>query len=240
MNAPAFHLEQRQPAGASAPFRLDDADAVPLPALAAQRLQLRRGEHLFQMQQAVRDRLYRIRSGQIKLYQLAPDGRQRIIDFLRDGDWLGADAIGQHEQHACALALGDCDIDAVPYSQLAALLDRQPHSADAFNHMLSRQIARQQQASVMLRVATAGQRIAYFLLQWAGPAAQAGVPAATPLPMSRLDIGDYLGLTPATVSRVMSDFRRRGWLDVQQRCYTLPQRHALELAAAGMSYANPR
>lgn len=202
-------------------------------------LQLARGEHLFHMRHAAEGYVYFIRSGHIKQYQLSPGGTQHVIDFLHDGAWLSVETIGHHDQHGCAVALTACEIDAMPYHKLAALLERQPHRAAAFSHMLSRAIVRQQQASSMLRVATACQRVALFLLQCSGPAIPGGDWAGAPLPMSRQDIGDYLGLTPSTVSRVLSDFRRRGWLVLQQRGAALLLRPALEQAATGTARAAP-
>jgi CRP-like cAMP-binding protein len=117
---------------------------------------------------------------------------------------------------------------------LIALLDRQPRSAEAFGQLLSGTIARHQQHAAMLRSTTAVQRVAQFLLHRLEQAH--GVARAT-LPMSRQDIADYLGLTSSTVSRCLSALRRRGWLAMGQRAYTLPGLHNVAKVAAGTPLA---
>ena len=198
-------------------------------------LALARGEHLFQMHDAANGELYYVRSGHIKLYQQCPDGVERIIDFVQPGDWLGVDTIGEPERHASALALTDCELDLVPYRQLAELMDREPYSCDLFSAMLSREIERQQIAAATLRSAGACQRIVLFLLQRAGKApADPSEENHAALPMSRQEISDYLGLTPATVSRTLSLLKRNGWISLGQRGFVVQSREALEQLAAGM------
>ena len=56
---------------------------------------------------------------------------------------------------------------------------------------------------------TSQERVAAFLLEMNGRMKEPGCMA---LPMSRRDIADYLGLTIETVSRALSEFKRRGYL----------------------------
>jgi CRP-like cAMP-binding protein len=193
------------------------------------------GEHLFRVSDEVDQQLHIIRSGDIKLYQHGRDGGQHIIEFLGPGAWVGLESLNEDHRHAGAVALTPCEVMAVPYPMLTALLDRQPRSAEAFGQLLSSTIARHQQHAAMLRSTSAVQRVAQFLLQRLEQAAH-GVTRAS-LPMSRQDIADYLGLTSSTVSRCLSALRRRGWLSMGQRAFSLPCRSAVEQVAAGMPLA---
>lgn len=197
-------------------------------------IQLHSGEHLFRVSDQADQHLHIIRTGDIKLYQHGRDGSQHIIEFLGPGAWLGLESLNEQQRHAGALALTDCQIATVPYTSLTALLDRQPRSAEAFGQLLSQTIARHQQHAAMLRSTSAVQRVAQFLLH---RLAQAHGMARATLPMSRQDIADYLGLTSSTVSRCLSAMRRRGWLAMGQRAYSLPGLQDVELVAAGTPLA---
>ncbi|WP_432378069.1 Crp/Fnr family transcriptional regulator [Duganella sp. P38] len=221
---------------------LDEAADGSLPAqqpcLERRCVQLHGGDHLFRVSDQVDQHLHIIRSGDVKLYQHGRDGGQHIIEFLGPGAWIGLESLNEDQRHAGAVALTECEITSVPYAMLTALLDRQPRSADAFGQLLSGAIARHQQHAAMLRSTSAVQRVAQFLLQRLEQAQgfAHGLARAT-LPMSRQDIADYLGLTSSTVSRCLSAMRRRGWLSMGQRAYTLPGRADVELVAAGAPLA---
>jgi CRP/FNR family transcriptional regulator len=76
---------------------------------------------------------------------------------------------------------------------------------------------------------TAVERVASFLLAWAERMAlcPAGIPAqkmTVDLPMSRMDLADYLGVTMETVSRALSQLKKRGLIE-------LPHIHEVVLLA---------
>jgi len=61
----------------------------------------------------------------------------------------------------------------------------------------------------MLGRQTAHERLAWFLLR---VKERSGCGAEIDMPMSRMDMADYLGLTIETVSRSMSEFKRRQYI----------------------------
>jgi len=59
--------------------------------------------------------------------------------------------------------------------------------------------------------------------------------------MSRVDIADYLGLTTETVSRVLTEFRRRGLIGyASARDMVLRDRRALSALADGHETSSER
>jgi CRP/FNR family nitrogen fixation transcriptional regulator len=76
--------------------------------------------------------------------------------------------------------------------------------------MTSRNLEHAENHMLLLGRKTALEKVTAFLVEMDKRLTAAGVMA---LPMSRQDIGDYLGLTIETVSRVLSNLRGAGVLD---------------------------
>jgi CRP/FNR family transcriptional regulator len=83
---------------------------------------------------------------------------------------------------------------------------------------------------LMLGSMSAEQRLAAFLLSLSFRYKRLGyAPTRFTLRMTREEIGNYLGLTLETVSRVFSRFQREGLLRVQQREIELTNAGALRV-----------
>jgi CRP/FNR family transcriptional regulator len=68
---------------------------------------------------------------------------------------------------------------------------------------------------VLLGRRSAEEKVATFLVSWRDRLARQNAPSATlPLPMSRQDIADYLGLTIETVSRTFTKLERDGVIEI--------------------------
>ena len=144
--------------------------------------------------------LYQIEYGTVCVYRLTTDGRRQICSFYLPGDFFGFEADGHHQFFAQAVCSS------------ALRVYRLAQGGEAPNEVLPlalRALVRAQEHLLVVGRQNASERLAAFLLDMAER--QGGV-TQIELAMSRTDIGDYLGLTIETVSRIFSKFRKKGYL----------------------------
>jgi CRP/FNR family transcriptional regulator len=153
--------------------------------------------------------VFSITSGSMKIYKLLPDGRRQIIGFLFAGDFLGLASKGGYAYSAESLSY--VTLCRFPRKQLEELLARFPKMERRLLGMASHELAVAQEQMLLLGRKTAREKIASFLLMLSQRATRRGL-ADNPisLPMSRTDIGDYLGLTTETVSRTFTQLKAAG------------------------------
>ena len=153
------------------------------------------------------DAVYNITSGSVRLVKLLPDGRRQIVGFALPGDFLGL-SMGERNGFS-AEALSATATCQFPRRDFSALLDAKPHLLRRLHSMASHELSLAQDQMVILGRRTAEEKVAAFLLglrkRWARID---GSTVRAPLPMSRQDIGDFLGLTVETVSRMMTKLAR--------------------------------
>jgi CRP/FNR family transcriptional regulator, nitrogen fixation regulation protein len=142
--------------------------------------------------------LYRIEFGAVRIYRLLADGRRQISAFHVAGEVFGFEASERHGFFAEAIAT--CGIRSY----------RLPPEEDVARELLPialQALVRAQEHMLVIGRQSAIERVAAFLIEMMER--QGGL-SQIDLPMSRTDIGDYLGLTIETVSRAFSRFRESG------------------------------
>jgi CRP/FNR family nitrogen fixation transcriptional regulator len=144
------------------------------------------------------DRLYRVEFGAVRIYRLLADGRRQISAFYLPGEVFGFEADGSHHFFAEAV----CATGLRSFARASG--DEAPRE---YLDMALRCLVRAQEHLLVVGRQNAVERIAAFLLDMADR--QGGLEQFD-LAMSRSDIGDYLGLTIETVSRVLSKLRAQG------------------------------
>lgn len=149
--------------------------------------------------------------GAAKLLRTLPDGRQQIIGFRFPGDLIGFTA---RERYPCdAELVCEATVCRVDRGKLEAM----SRNCSGITHRLLELCAEdlataQEQLAAMARRSAEG-RVAAFLLMLRDAARRnGGTGTDLALPMTRADVGDYLGLTIESVSRVFAAFRRGGLL----------------------------
>lgn len=176
---------------------------------------LRRGELLYQRGDEFKS-LYAVRAGSIKLYSVDEDGEEQVIAFYLPGEILGLDAIDTEEHQTYAVALETSSVCELPYSQTEELAREVPNLQVHVYRMLSREIRLDQELQLLLTKRTAEERIGAFLLNLSIRYEQRQLsPSRFRLPMSRSDIGSYLGLAVETVSRVFTKLQTQDIVKVE-------------------------
>lgn len=164
-------------------------------------------------------RLYELVKGSVMLYKLLPDGRRQVVEVLRPGDIFGL--AGGEENDCTAETLTDAEVQEIDL--------RHVEKSDELQRTLTRCLTNQMRVlhehAVLLGRKSAVERVASFLMHLVpdrggagciGPVADADDGFDLQLHMTRQEIADYLGLTIETVSRVVSDLKRRGVIRVDK------------------------
>jgi CRP/FNR family transcriptional regulator, nitrogen fixation regulation protein len=143
--------------------------------------------------------LYKVVEGAVRTCKILSDGRRHIAGFYLSGDFFGLEM--GHEHTLSSEAITQSRVLIIKRDVLAVLAKHDPEIARQLLKLTGDELNRVQ-AHVTLLIQSASERVAGFLLEMASRTRTTELE----LPMSRQDIGDYLGLTIETVSRVLGDF----------------------------------
>lgn len=180
--------------------------------------------------------VFEVVEGIVCLYRILPDGTRHILSFRFPGETVGLCSPSTYAYNA--QAVGDVSVRRIPVSGVERMLDERPEFARQLLRMATSELNDARQHLMCLAAKSAESKIADFLLMLA----QRGKVDATAdketievnLPMTRTDIGDYLGLTIETVSRTLSKLRRSGIIDLPRASRVVVKRlDRLEEMAAG-------
>jgi CRP-like cAMP-binding protein len=162
--------------------------------------------------------LFQVGEGIVMLYQLLPDGRRQVVEFLQAGDVFGFSAAPVRDCTAETLVATCC----TAFERSA--VERSPALTQKLSASVFSQLCRLHEHVMLLGRKSAPERIASFLMRCIPgrgrgkcPGPPAGDDSArVPLAMTRLEIADFLGLTIETVSRILTRLKRRGILSIKR------------------------
>ncbi len=195
----------------------DDAGAtdgsadVPFPARRGS--QLEDGVTLF-LEGERASAVYMVMSGCLMLRQSNIDGTERVVGFRLPGELVGMDSWirGEHSYSARAAGMvGICRLHLPPAGSGGA-------SRSLLDRLLLKCALQMERNAPPWPGLPAIERVATFIEDFAARARVKGS-ASSPikLPMTRADIGSYLGLAEETVVRALTQLRKRRLLRVRAR-----------------------
>jgi CRP/FNR family transcriptional regulator, anaerobic regulatory protein len=153
--------------------------------------------------------VFEVISGALRTVRILSDGRRVITGFLFPGDVVAASLKDRYPTTVEAIA--PTQVRRLGRRRFEEIVDRHPALRPLLLDRLCDEMTAAQAQLVLLACKTAEERVASFLLSLArrdNEPPHAGQQVA--LPMTRLDIADFLGLTIETVSRIMTRLASRG------------------------------
>lgn len=188
------------------PANLTARESAQFDARVKHRLPLKRNEYLHHAGAALTS-LYVINSGFLMTRVTDNNGREQITGFSMAGELVGLDAIGAGKHQCETAALEDSHLCGMTFADFEQLTRDIPELQRHFHRAMGAEITRDYGLMLLLGSLCAEERVALFVLNLSTRFAARGYSEMHfRLPMSRQEIGNYLGLKLETVSRVFSRF----------------------------------
>jgi len=203
------------------PIALETGDVDRLDELVSRGQPLHRGDHAYEAG-SVSSSVFAVRSGSIKTYRVTAEGEEQITGFHLPGELFGLSGIAAGEHQNNAIALETSAICEIPFAGIEALSRDIPSLQRHLFQLMSLTIRDDQQLMLLLSKRSAEERIASLLLGLSSRMRRRRLSGREfRLPMTRGDIGNYLGLVVETVSRVFTRLQKQGVIAVDGKEVTL-------------------
>lgn len=190
------------------PFSLSDQELNNLDQIIDRKKPYQKNQALIQAGQSLHS-LYAVRSGSFKSYVVSEDGEQQITVFHLPGDLIGFDALSEQNHQSFTVALETSMVCEIPFNTLDSLSATIPKLRQQVMRLMSKEIRSEQGMRLLINNRSAEQRVAFFLHSLAERFGARGLSRKQyRLSMTRGDIGNYLGLTIETISRIFTRFQQ--------------------------------
>ena len=165
---------------------------------------------------------YYLKSGKVKSFLQSEDGGERVLNIYRAGNLFGeASFFDELPRVSSAIALSSCEIVPIDRELVTQEFARNPELALAMMQYLARTVRLLSGQVDQMAFRPARWRVANYLLTLS--------PGSGPVSCTQEDIAAAVSASRVTVSRVLNEFARRGWIALGYRTITLLQSEQLKL-----------
>jgi CRP/FNR family transcriptional regulator, anaerobic regulatory protein len=156
-------------------------------------------------------------SGVVKLTKILSDGRQQIVGLQFAPDFIGRPF--KRENLVDAEAATAISVCSFPKSTIERLIKDSPQLEHRLHEQALKELDEARDWMLTLGRKTAAEKVASFLYYVASHIDPEQIihqgPVRFDLPLTRAEIGDFLGLTIETVSRQFSKLRKDGVIEIE-------------------------
>lgn len=193
-----------------------DAPALAAVRAGTRRVRLAPGERLFEMGQRA-DRFWLVRDGRIKLYRIAPNGSEKVVEVVGPGQTF-AEAVmflTLREYPVHSEALTEAEVLGFEADRFLAVLRGSPEACLRVLGGLSLRLRRRIDEIEALSLQNSTLRVITWLLQHLPSDSGAGDGHVIRLDVQKKVLASRLSLQPETLSRVLHGLADRGVIAVE-------------------------
>jgi len=175
--------------------------------------------------------LFIVQSGAVKIFKLAPSGREQLLGVERAGNSIAELPVFDGGSYpASSLAVEESDLLFVKKEDFQALCLEHPEVALKVLRVVGRRLRGLVGIIEDLSFTTVRQRLIAYLLRIAGPTKGAKNVVELSLPASHQELAAELGTVRELVSRNLSRLQAEGLIKIQARSVQIPDLGALRAA----------
>ena len=179
------------------------------PAIGAEGIEVARGATLY-TQGATAEHLYYIHRGQIRLYQVGPDGEERLADILGPGQWFGCSSLSDQTQYvAQAVAATEAQLSRMAARNLLAHIATNPQAALAIIRQLATSVRTAREDAARLQFQDCNHRLVDAMLRFSSSAAATVQGSDIVLHLTHEQLAQAVGAARETVSLALTEMRHK-------------------------------
>lgn len=155
--------------------------------------------------------LYIVNRGMVKVYRLSESGKEILLRVLNPGDFTGEYALFNKSTHETyAEAMKDTQLCVIQRSDLQKFLIQYPTISIKILSEFANRLDQTEKQTTQFATEKVETRIAFFLAEFADGEEN----LEFELPMNKKDIASYLGTTPETFSRKLTQLEERKLIEL--------------------------
>lgn len=155
--------------------------------------------------------LYFIRSGKVKTFKTHDQGKEYIIDLLKEGDFLGYVDLLKNTAHTeTAAAMEDTDIVLIPKDNFLALIQANRDVSSQMIKMLANNITEKEEQLLNLAYNSVRKRVADALILLSQKEDNIS------FHVLREDLARIVGTAKESVIRMLTEFKNDGYIDISE------------------------
>jgi len=174
----------------------------------AQGIEVSRGTVVY-AQESTAEHVYLIHHGQIRLYQVGPDGQERLVEILGPGQWFGTAALANQPNASQAVAATQAQLSKISTTKLMEAVAAAPTASAELIRDLAALLLSARQEAARLVFQDCNQRLIAAMIRFSESAAATQQGDNVVLHLTHEQLAQAVGAARETISLALTEMRHR-------------------------------